>query len=462
MKGGRDVSRMEAIESYPAVFDKEKFLKYLKERNPNEPEFHQAVEEFIEGIYDFIMEHPEYIKDRLLERLIEPERAISFRVVLTNDKGDVEVYRGYRIQMNSVLGPYKGGLRFHPSVNYSVIKFLAFEQIFKNALTGLPLGAAKGGANFDPKTHSEREVMLFCQAFMNELYRHIGHVTDVPAGDMGVGIREIGYLFGQYRKIANMFVGVMTGKGLEWGGSQIRKEATGYGLMYFVEEMLKNVKDSIKGKRVVVSGAGNVAIYAVEKAMEMGAKVVAVSDTSGYLYVEGGISPELFRKIQEAKEVKRLQLADLVEKEKIPFFEKRKVWEVVCDIALPCATQNELDENDARILIKNGCRLVAEGANMPCTPGAVHLFLNSGVLYGPGKAANAGGVAVSGLEMSQNAYWRYWTRKRVDTLLHQIMINIHKRCVEYGKEKDRINYFKGANIAGFVRVAKAMLQQGLI
>lgn len=455
----------ERLEEVPsALWDKAKFLEYMKKRNPGEVEFHQAVEEVINAISDFLQENPEYTKNKLLERLIEPERAISFRVVITNDKGETEVYRGYRVQMNSALGPYKGGLRFHPSVNYSIIKFLAFEQIFKNALTGLPLGAGKGGANFDPKIHSEREIMLFCQAFMNELYRHIDAVTDVPAGDMGVGTREIGYLFGQYRKIANKYVGVLTGKGIEWGGSHIRKEATGYGLLYFVEAMLNHIGDTVQGKKVIISGAGNVAIYAAEKAMEMGAKVIAMSDTSGYFIDEKGLNEKKLESIKEIKEVKRGQLIDFAKQFGIPFFENGRIWEVPCHIALPCATQNELNEDDAKKLIKNGCIVVAEGANMPSTPQAVKLFLQNRILYGPGKAANAGGVAVSGLEMSQNAYWRYWTRKKVDLMLKQIMLNIHRKCVQYGQDKKDgyVDYYKGANIAGFVRVAKAMMDQGLI
>ena len=437
---------------------KEKLLK----RNPHEPEFLQAVDEVLDSLKLVESKHPEYLKDNLLERIVEPERVIMFRVPWVDDEGNVQVNRGYRVQFNSALGPYKGGLRFHPSVNLSIIKFLGFEQVFKNSLTTLPLGGGKGGSDFDPKGKSDGEVMRFCQSFMNELYRHIGADTDVPAGDIGVGAREVGYLFGQYKKIANQFTGVLTGKGLTWGGSLTRTEATGYGLCYFTEAMLKDHGNSFEGKTVVISGSGNVAIYAAEKAMQLGAKVVALSDSSGYIYDAQGIDLDL---VKEIKEVKRGRIKEYCETRTNAEYHEGSsgIWTIPCDIALPCATQNELDENSAKTLVANGCIAVAEGANMPTTPEAIHVLQQNHVLYAPGKASNAGGVACSGLEMSQNSQRLSWSFEEVDSKLKGIMENIYatvsKTAKEYGVED---NFVVGANIAGFEKVAKAMQAQGIV
>lgn len=436
-------------------------LQKVVAKNPTESEFHQAAKEVLESIEPVISANPQYQKEALLERLTEPERQIMFRVPWTDDNGKVHVNRGYRVQFSSAIGPYKGGLRFHPSVNLGIIKFLGFEQIFKNSLTGLPIGGGKGGADFEPKGKSDAEVMRFCQSFMTELYKYIGPNEDVPAGDIGVGGREIGYLYGQYKKITGRYEGVLTGKGLSFGGSLARTEATGYGLIYFVEEMLKTRSTSFDGKTVTISGSGNVAIYAAEKAEALGAKVVTVSDSNGYVYDKDGID---IAALKEIKEVKRARLTEYKNyRPNSEYHEGRGVWNIPCDIALPCATQNELDENDARELIKNGCTTVGEGANMPSTLGAVEVFLESGILYSPGKASNAGGVATSALEMSQNSIRRYWTFDEVDSKLHTIMKNIHDNSAEiakeYGKES---NYVFGANAAGFMKVADAMTAQGLV
>ena len=436
-------------------------LQKVVAKNPTDSEFHQAAKEVLESIEPVISANPQYQKEALLERLTEPERQIMFRVPWTDDNGKVHVNRGYRVQFSSAIGPYKGGLRFHPSVNLGIIKFLGFEQIFKNSLTGLPIGGGKGGADFEPKGKSDAEVMRFCQSFMTELYKYIGPNEDVPAGDIGVGGREIGYLYGQYKKITGRYEGVLTGKGLSFGGSLARTEATGYGLIYFVEEMLKTRGTSFDGKTVTISGSGNVAIYAAEKAEALGAKVVTVSDSNGYVYDRDGID---IAALKEIKEVKRARLTEYKNyRPNSEYHEGRGVWNIPCDIALPCATQNELDENDARELIKNGCTAVGEGANMPSTLGAVEVFLESGILYSPGKASNAGGVATSALEMSQNSIRRYWTFDEVDSKLHTIMKNIHDNSAEiakeYGKES---NYVFGANAAGFMKVADAMTAQGLV
>lgn len=436
-------------------------LQKVVAKNPTESEFHQAAKEVLESIEPVISANPQYQKEALLERLTEPERQIMFRVPWTDDNGKVHVNRGYRVQFSSAIGPYKGGLRFHPSVNLGIIKFLGFEQIFKNSLTGLPIGGGKGGADFEPKGKSDAEVMRFCQSFMTELYKYIGPNEDVPAGDIGVGGREIGYLYGQYKKITGRYEGVLTGKGLSFGGSLARTEATGYGLIYFVEEMLKTRGTSFDGKTVTISGSGNVAIYAAEKAEALGAKVVTVSDSNGYVYDRDGID---IAALKEIKEVKRARLTEYKNyRPNSEYHEGRGVWNIPCDIALPCATQNELDENDARELIKNGCTTVGEGANMPSTLGAVEVFLESGILYSPGKASNAGGVATSALEMSQNSIRRYWTFDEVDSKLHTIMKNIHDNSAEiakeYGKES---NYVFGANAAGFMKVADAITAQGLV
>jgi glutamate dehydrogenase (NADP+) len=439
------------------------FMSRVISRNPGENEFHQAVHEVAETIIPFVETKPVYQKGKILERIIEPERVIIFRVPWMNDQGEIEVNRGYRVQMNSAIGPYKGGLRFHPSVNLGTLKFLAFEQIFKNSLTQLPMGGGKGGADFDPKGKSDREVMMFCQSFMTELFRHISSDNDVPAGDIGVGAREIGFLFGQYKRLKNEFTGVLTGKGASYGGSLIRPEATGYGVVYFVEQMLKLRNDSVKGKTVVISGSGNVAQYTLEKCIELGAKVVTLSDSAGYIYDEKGIDSEKFAYIMHLKNEARGRIKSYADKFGCTYVEGKKPWEVPCDIALPNATQNELDENDARLLIKNGCMCVAEGANMPCTPEAIAVFENDDILYAPGKAANAGGVAVSGLEMSQNSLRLSWSREEVDNKLQEIMFNIHNTCTQYGRKADgRLSYVQGANIGGFVRVADAMLAQGLV
>ncbi len=438
-------------------------MSLIMDRNPGEPEFHQAVHEVVEAIIPFIDNHPQYQHAGILERIVEPERVIIFRVPWFNDQGEVKVNRGYRVQMSSALGPYKGGLRFHPSVNLGTLKFLAFEQIFKNSLTQLPMGAGKGGADFDPKGKSDREIMLFCQSFMTELSRHISSDADVPAGDIGVGAREIGYMFGQYKRLKNEFTGVLTGKGASWGGSLIRPEATGYGVVYFVEQMLKLRKDQIKGKTVVISGSGNVAQYTLEKCIELGARVVAMSDSSGYIHDEDGIDADKFAYILQMKNIRRERIKVYADRFGCSYVEGKKPWEIPCDIAFANATQNELGLEDANMLIRNGCICVAEGANMPCTPEAIATFQNNDVLFAPGKAANAGGVAVSGLEMSQNSIRLSWSREKVDRRLFEIIENIHSICLKYGRQPDgRINYVNGANIGGFVRVADAMLAQGLV
>jgi len=437
------------------------FLNNVKEKNPNEPEFLQAVREVAETVIPFVEDNPKYKAGRILERMVEPERVIMFRVPWLDDNGEYQVNRGYRIEMNSAIGPYKGGLRFHPTVTLSVLKFLAFEQVFKNSLTTLPMGGGKGGSDFDPKGKSDNEIMKFCQSFMTELFRHIGPDTDIPAGDIGVGGREIGFMFGQYKRIRNEFTGVLTGKSLEFGGSRIRPEATGYGNVYFAQEMLKTRGDSFKGKTVCVSGSGNVAQYAVEKCIELGAKVVSMSDSRGSIYDPAGIDSEKLAWIMDLKNVIRGRIKDYADHfEGVEFMEGERPWSIKCDIALPCATQNELDKSDAELLIKNGCICVSEGANMPSTPEAIEIFGIAKILYAPGKASNAGGVATSGLEMSQNSLRYYWSREEVDERLKSIMIDIHSECVKYGKEGDYIDYVKGANIAGFIKVADAMLAQG--
>ena len=438
------------------------FLARLKQRDPDQPEFHQAVEEVVRSLWPFLEANPRYRDAGILERMVEPERAILFRVPWVDDRGQVQVNRGYRIQMSSAIGPYKGGLRFHPSVNLGVLKFLAFEQVFKNSLTSLPMGGGKGGSDFDPKGKSEGEVMRFCQSFMTELYRHIGADLDVPAGDIGVGGREIGYLFGQYKRLSNQFTSVLTGKGLSYGGSLIRPEATGYGCVYFAQEMLKRIDQGFEDKRVAISGSGNVAQYAAQKVMELGGRVISVSDSEGTLYAEGGLSDEQWLYLMDLKNVRRGRLREMAEYYGLQFLAGQRPWGLACDIALPCATQNELDAEDARALLKNGCICVAEGANMPSTLEAVDLFVGAGICYAPGKASNAGGVATSGLEMSQNAMRLHWSAGEVDERLHGIMQNIHHACVHHGEENGRINYVKGANIAGFKKVADAMLAQGVI
>jgi len=441
------------------------FMAEVKKRNGNEPEFLQAVHEVAEMVIPFIEENPKYKGKMLLERMVEPERTIIFRVPWVDDKGQTQVNRGFRIEFNSAIGPYKGGLRFHPSVNLSILKFLGFEQTFKNSLTTLPMGGGKGGSDFDPKGKSDGEVMRFCQSLMTELFRHIGPDTDVPAGDIGVGGREIGFMFGQYKRLANEFTGVLTGKGATWGGSLIRPEATGYGCVYFAEEMMKHNKTSFKGKTVAVSGSGNVAQYAIEKATQFGAKVVTASDSDGAIYDPAGITGDKLAFLMELKNVKRGRIEEYAKKFKGVTYKKgARVWDVVakCDVALPCATQNELDGKNAKDLVKKGVKYVAEGANMPSTPEAIEAFHAAGVAFAPGKASNAGGVATSGLEMSQNSLRLSWTREEVDARLHTIMKNIHAACVKHGKEGKGVNYVKGANIAGFVKVADAMLDQGVV
>lgn len=440
----------------------ESFLARLKKRDPDQPEFHQAVEEVLRSLWSFLEANPHYLTSGILERMCEPERAVVFRVSWVDDQGKVQVNRGFRIQMNSAIGPYKGGLRFHPSVNMGVLKFLAFEQTFKNSLTSLPMGGGKGGSDFDPKGKSDAEVMRFCQAFMSELYRHIGADVDVPAGDIGVGAREIGFLFGQYKRLSNQFTSVLTGKGMTYGGSLIRPEATGFGCVYFAEEMLKRRELSVEGQRVAISGSGNVAQYAARKVMDLGGKVISLSDSEGTLYCETGLSEEQWLALLELKNVKRGRISELAAAFGLEFRAGQLPWSLPCDIALPCATQNELDAEAARTLLRNGCVCVAEGANMPTTLAAVDIFIEAGILFAPGKASNAGGVAVSGLEMSQNAMRLLWTAGEVDSKLHAIMQSIHHACVHYGEENGRINYVKGANIAGFVKVADAMLAQGVV
>ncbi|MCU1727667.1 NADP-specific glutamate dehydrogenase [Pseudomonas sp. 7P_10.2_Bac1] len=438
------------------------FLARLKKRDPDQPEFHQAVEEVLRSLWPFLEANPHYLTSGILERICEPERAIVFRVSWVDDEGKVRVNRGFRIQMNSAIGPYKGGLRFHPSVNLGVLKFLAFEQTFKNSLTSLPMGGGKGGSDFNPKGKSDAEVMRFCQAFMSELYRHIGSDVDVPAGDIGVGAREIGFMFGQYKRLSNQFTSVFTGKGMSYGGSLIRPEATGFGCVYFAQEMLKRSGQRIDGKRVAISGSGNVAQYAARKVMDLGGKVISLSDSEGTLYCEAGLNDEQWDALMDLKNVKRGRISELASQFGLEFLAGQHPWNLACDIALPCATQNELDADAARTLLSNGCVCVAEGANMPTTLEAVDLFIDAGILFAPGKASNAGGVAVSGLEMSQNAMRLLWTAGEVDNKLHNIMQSIHHACVHYGEENGRINYVKGANIAGFVKVADAMLAQGVV
>jgi glutamate dehydrogenase (NADP+) len=439
------------------------FMAKLIAKNPGEPEFHQAVREVVESLVPYIEENPKYKVAKILERITEPERVILFRVPWVDDKGVIQINKGYRLEMNSAIGPYKGGLRFHPTVNLGILKFLAFEQVLKNSLTTLPMGGGKGGSDFDPKGKSDNEVMHFCQSFMTELCRHIGPDTDVPAGDIGVGGREIGFLFGQYKRIRNEFTGVLTGKGLSWGGSLIRPEATGYGQVYFAEEMLKTRGDSIKGKTCVLSGSGNVAQYACEKATQLGGKVVTLSDSGGFIYDPKGIDKEKLAFIMHLKNVKRGRIKEYADKYGVEYHEGKRPWIIPCDVALPSATQNEVNGEDAKTLVKNGCKVVSEGANMPSTPEAIEVYQAARLLYGPGKAANAGGVATSGLEMSQNSLRLSWTREEVDQRLHNIMINIHGVCVKYGKRDDgTIDYVKGANIGGFVKVADAMLAQGIV
>jgi len=437
------------------------FMNEVAAKNVGETEFLQAVEEVAEVILPFIEENPKYNNKMLLERMVEPERVLMFRVPWLDDKGNTQVNRGYRVEFNSAIGPYKGGLRFHPSVNLSILKFLGFEQVFKNSLTTLPMGGGKGGSDFNPKGKSDNEVMKFCQSFMTELCKHIGPNTDVPAGDIGVGGREIGYMFGQYKRIRNEFTGVLTGKGMSWGGSLIRPEATGYGNVYFAQNMLEVKGDSFNGKTVSISGSGNVAQYACEKATELGAKVVTLSDSSGYIYDADGIDSEKLAFVMELKNVKRGRIREYAEKYGCKFHEGRP-WVVNCDIALPCATQNELNDREAKTLVANGCMCVSEGANMPSTPEAIEVFQNAKILFAPGKASNAGGVATSGLEMSQNSLRMNWTREEVDSKLKNIMKDIHSSCIEYGAEGEYVDYVKGANIAGFVKVADAMLDQGLV
>ena len=442
----------------------EDFLKAVKLRNPNEKEFHQAVTEVVETLWPFLEKNSHYLEASILDRIVEPERVIMFRVPWIDDSGNPQVNRGYRIEFNSAIGPYKGGLRFHPSVNLSILKFLGFEQIFKNSLTTLPMGGGKGGSNFDPKGKSDNEVMKFCQSFMTELSRHIGPDTDVPAGDIGVGGREIGYMFGQYKRIRNEFTGVLTGKGLNWGGSLIRPEATGYGTVYFTDEMLSHHNNmSIEGMTVAISGSGNVAQYATEKVLDLGGKVVTLSDSGGTIYDKNGISRDKLAYIMDLKNVKRGRIKEYAnEYSDAEYLKGKNPWSVGCDIALPCATQNELDIEDAKALVKNGCKCVAEGANMPTTYDATEYLIENNILFGPGKAANAGGVSVSGLEMSQNSTRLNWSREEVDSRLKGIMRSIHSQCVEHGKTRNSTNYVKGANIAGFIKVADAMLDQGLV
>ena len=438
------------------------FMDKVSKKNNSQPEFIQAVQEVLTSIWGYLHDNPRYIQSNILDRIIEPERVIIFRVPWKDDRGAIQVNRGYRVEFNSAIGPYKGGLRFHPSVNLGILKFLGFEQIFKNSLTTLPMGGGKGGSDFDPKGKSENEVMNFCQSFMTELSRHIGASTDIPAGDIGVGTREIGYMFGQYKRIKNEFTGVLTGKGLNWGGSLIRPEATGYGCVYFTENMLNTKGDSLKNKTIIISGSGNVAQFATEKCNELGGKVVSMSDSSGTIYDKNGIDNNKLDWIKNLKNNERGRISEYTDKYDAVYKHGNKPWQIKCDVALPCATQNEINEKDANILVKNNCIAVAEGANMPCTTKAVDKFIESKILYGPGKAANAGGVAVSGLEMSQNSMRIQWNKKEVDSKLKEIMNNIHKQCELYGTEDKFINYSKGANIGGFIKVADAILDQGVV
>ncbi len=438
------------------------FMDSVINKNPEQIEFHQAVKEVMGSIWPFLDENPHYMHANIIERLVEPERVIMFRVPWVDDQGNVQVNRGFRVEFNSAIGPYKGGLRFHPSVNLGILKFLGFEQIFKNSLTSLPMGGGKGGSDFDPKGKSDNEVMSFCQSFMSELQRHIGPYTDVPAGDIGVGGREIGYMFGQYKKIRNEFTGVLTGKAINWGGSLIRPEATGYGAVYFADEMLKQHENTIADKIVTVSGSGNVAQYAVQKVNDLGGKVVTLSDSSGSIYDVNGIDSEKLEFVMDLKNNKRGRIKEYADKYNVEYFEGLRPWHIKCDIAIPCATQNEINISDAKQLIKNKCICVVEGANMPTEAEAVDLFIDNKILFGPGKAANAGGVAVSGLEMSQNSMFASWSREEVDLKLQDIMKNIHIQCVMHGEEDNYINYIKGANIAGFIKVADSMLDQGVV
>ena len=441
---------------------KDDFLNTVVDRYKDQQEFHQAVEEVIGSIWATAIKNKEYIEANILDRIVVPDRSIIFRVPWVDDNNNVQVNLGYRIQFNNTIGPYKGGLRFHPSVNLGILKFLAFEQVFKNSLTGLNLGGGKGGSNFDPKGKSNREIMQFCHAFMDELFRHIGRRTDIPAGDIGVGAREIGYMFGQYKKIKNVFSGVLTGKGTNWGGSLVRPEATGYGLVYFVNNMLETKDDTIKGKTVTISGSGNVAQYACEQLIELGAKPITLSDSSGFIHDPDGITQEKLEYVKKLKDSRSARISEYAKKYKTKFFANQNPWSVKCDIALPCATQNELDLKDAKQLLKNGCVVVAEGANMPATKDAVHHFIDKKILFGPGKAANAGGVAVSGIEMSQNSTRIPLAREQVDNLLKEIMHKIHSTCVDFGSQKGFVNYVDGANIGGFVRIADSMVDQGVV
>lgn len=444
------------------TLDLDEFMQGLIKRNPGEIEFHQAVEEVAASVIPFINEHPQYVENRILERMTEPDRTIIFRVCWEDDEGNVRTNRGYRIQFNNAIGPYKGGLRFHPSVNLSILKFLGFEQTFKNSLTTLPMGSGKGGADFNPKGKSEREIMRFCQAFMTELSKHIGENVDVPAGDIGVGAREISYMFGQYKRLKNEFTGALTGKALEFGGSLIRKEATGYGCAYFMEEMLKHQGDAIKGKSCLVSGSGNVAQFCAQKIMHLGGKVLTLSDSSGFIHDPDGLNEEKLDYIIDLKTNRRGRISEFAEKFKCKFHKDKRPWSIKVDLAFPCATQNELELPDAKLLIKNGCRAVAEGANMPTTKDAIDAFHKAKIIFSPGKASNAGGVSVSGLEMTQNSIRLSWQREELEERLKTIMHDIHQQCVNYGTEKDHVDYIKGANIAGFVKVAEAMVAYGVI
>ena len=442
----------------------DKFMAGLITRNPGEPEFHQAVREVVDSVAEYICDYPHLMDEKILERMTEPERVIMFRVPWMDDRGEIHINRGFRVQMNSAIGPYKGGIRFHSSVNLSIMKFLAFEQTYKNALTTLPMGGAKGGSDFSPRGKSDAEVMRFCQSFMTELQRHIGPDTDVPAGDIGVGGREVGYLFGQYKRLRDEFTGTLTGKGQSWGGSLLRPQATGYGLCYFTQEMLATKGETFEGKTVLVSGSGNVAQYAAEKAMKLGAKVVTLSDSDGFIYDKDGLDEEKLKYVFQLKNVKRGRIREYAEKyPSAVYYPGERPWKIACDIALPCATQNEIELADAENLIKGGCFCVAEGANMPSTPDAIAVFKKNRILYSPGKASNAGGVATSGLEMTQNSIRYKWTAEKVDAELHRIMSDIHRSCTEYGKCEDGYtDYVKGANLAGFIKVANAMVEQGLV
>lgn len=443
-------------------FNAKEFIENVKQKNPNEPEFIQAALEIVLSLEDFLNANPMYLEHKILERIIEPERTIIFRVPWVDDKGEMQVNRGFRVQYNSAIGPYKGGLRFHPTVNLSILKFLGFEQIFKNSLTGLPLGGGKGGSNFDPHGKSDAEVMRFAQSFMSELHKHIGPNIDVPAGDIGVGAREIGFLYGQYKKLTNDFSGVLTGKGLAWGGSNIRSEATGYGAVYFAEEMLKNTNDELTGKSILISGSGNVAQFAAEKAIHMGAKVLSMSDSSGTIYDKDGLTPEKLDFIKTLKNIKRGRIKEAADEYGLEFLASKNPWALKADAAFPCATQNEISGEDAKLLTQNGVKLVVEGANMPSSLEAIEIFQNNKILFAPGKASNAGGVAVSGLEMSQNSLRLSWTREEVDEKLKALMKEIHNKIVENGKKDNQIDYIRGANIAGFKRVADSMIAQGLV